>query len=1010
MLESGGVQLPKIPLISAIEYSKTDTEHIITIHFSNVPAEDTYTAEVIDSFGDPVSGTVTASIPGMTVWKVEKSAYTNISQSHQVRIAVSHGTDKLYSDWQPVMMTGFKEVQVVVEREQIRIRYEPPSFLQKLEALQFAFACGEEQHYWFYPLEGFEREIITRMGSIPLPADQDWKLVMTPFVSVLSQGLAFEELVLWNRVPLIRSTQVEKSSKTETVIHLQTEGLAEGTAIVTVLENGQEMYEAEAAIEQNAIIAAFENLLNPGAVNLITVRQKGAHTVGVQSQAKPLVLLAPQIRAAKVANDGSCIIETVNSKETISSTFVEILVNDSDRFQVPIGQLCQFKLEPAILEKPIYIQAAQGNPAALGPYTEKCSLITTSVPITEAENDGEFLTVSRGPLPEDIKGCWLLLYQSSMEYNRYYFTEETIKVRSTDQPDQVSLLLSEQMPNGLQLTGPESSRAEVLTKRLQMDSIIQEEQGVVYRWKAVSGCSYEYKTSSEQQPVPVTEAQCILPGTIQQAGGVFYVRAVRESSRGPWTCIPVEAYRIVEADYNGRQAKIRWECLSGSKSADRFRVEVSEDFQETVAEVWTKEQQVEFMVAGKKLSVLVTAYYGEDGGIKTAKEPLFSHAFYLADHAGSPVLQLLSESDQYEQKEALTAELSLGSLPENYQNEVFYLKQATAPLYTLQLQPAVWEFTQDGRKKVREAYEDLLGQLQTKGISAWDLLQVQNLLGRILPQTMEEQMFYNYGYQKELGCIDLKPGMSVKTEYESRQEALLSDSNQYKTGYLTVANAEYEVTAGQSQTGELVLGMDAFFLAVASQCMDIKNPLGDFQTKQGAGGIADFHAPKMAKAFYRLVLPSELFGQNEDGESLYCWYMTMIASDRYSLLDEAARQLRQGCSITSNQVEGTYIMGRAMMIPCIKIMVDGELCSVPVGTTLGNVLNWKGLVLPAADSQAGSKLRILRTVCCEKYCHKTLDGYRKLEILPAYWNGINEEMSKAWQELPLLQGDEIWIP
>jgi hypothetical protein len=179
-------------------------------------------------------------------------------------------------------------------------------------------------------------------------------------------------------------------------------------------------------------------------------------------------------------------------------------------------------------------------------------------------------------------------------------------------------------------------------------------------------------------------------------------------------------------------------------------------------------------------------------------------------------------------------------------------------------------------------------------------------------------------------------------------------------------------------------------------------------TQSGYAGGIDLGYAGMHRAFYRLVLPTDLFLPNDDGESRLPYFMSLLAADKYSKLDTATTLLRCSGTIADTEVGAGYFMGRTIVTPCIRIKVNGIQRVVPVGTTLEHVLNGEGLLFSKTATTIGKSLQVTRRISCIQVNQKDYVACQLPICILHGTSGLYDNYETRLS-MPLLGGDEITI-
>ena len=325
---------------------------------------------------------------------------------------------------------------------------------------------------------------------------------------------------------------------------------------------------------------------------------------------------------------------------------------------------------------------------------------------------------------------------------------------------------------------------------------------------------------------------------------------------------------------------------------------------------------------------------------------------------------------------------------------------STPYAYTLLIPAAspVWNFTD--RTDVLAEWRALLSQLEDLGITSYGVAALGEAVSRSMPQTFAETLYFAYGLRFDDGCFDLRPGVVLRVEYENYQVSPGAESN-LLSGYVATAVADYEV-ASCDRYGRWAAGPDAFLNALTQQGVVVLPPESPQDPSQayGGGGVIDLFAPTMQLPFTRVVYPPEVLQTTSPGSAYPQQNVLFLAGPRLSALDTATDNVRLR-DAPGPSVAATYLRGRAVVRPMIRISVDGAPRLVPLGTTLGNVLAGEGRRPPDfALPLRGVTLRRARAAAVPA------GGPVGDWPVAVDWSGVDLTVL----DLPLLHGDRLSLP
>jgi hypothetical protein len=510
--------------------------------------------------------------------------------------------------------------------------------------------------------------------------------------------------------------------------------------------------------------------------------------------------------------------------------------------------------------------------------------------------------------------------------------------------------------------------------------------------------------------------------------GVYSVRVrpigspTSDAIAGPWSA-PVTMLLIppggVAIEYDGHQARVSWELVA-SPLVTGYLVTVLGGAAPITA--WSATNSVVVPVAfdaSKQFNVVVQAVTADGTGWPTAKNPLFQPGFYLStDKSKSPYMKPATAPTMAEEDivvflpEIFTTHVTDG-LPTT--PPFVFAVSAQAPFaYTMTMarDSVVWTFSADPlRSAVKDAYSKLLADLTPLGLTALGWRVVQDAIARAMPQTFPETLYYSYSFAPDEGYIDLKPGMVLRVEYEAYQYIGPNQSDSlYLNGFVGTNTVEYEIGSYINSDSTWLTGFDAFLSLVTQNGTRVLPPTTSEGKSGGGGGVIDYYFAQFRQPFLRLVYPPQITSPGTTGTPYPAYNVAVLSAPDYTTLGAATMNLRNGDPLVAGAV-AVYLRGRAMSSPCIRVWLDGEARVVPVGTTVGNLLESMASRPPVIDQLVLPGLRLTRA---NGYAitSPTTGSYMAGGGYPIWLDWIGDSAYQAavdWLSLPLLLGDRLEV-
>jgi hypothetical protein len=265
----------------------------------------------------------------------------------------------------------------------------------------------------------------------------------------------------------------------------------------------------------------------------------------------------------------------------------------------------------------------------------------------------------------------------------------------------------------------------------------------------------------------------------------------------------------------------------------------------------------------------------------------------------------------------------------------------------------VWTFTD--RTDVIGAWRALVATLQGLTATPYGIAVLTEAVSRAMPQTYAETLYFAYGLQFDRGCVDLRPGLVLRVEYEGYQVPPGAQGSPL-SGYVTTAVADYEV-ASYDRSGTWSNGIDAFLNALTLRGVVVPTPPPPGTGQQyGGGGALDAYPLPMQAPFVRLVYPPSFLLTTSPGSALPQLNAVLLAGSTLAALDAATDNIRANRAPGAG-VATAYFRGRTAVRALVRVSVDGVPRLVPIGTTVGNVLAAAARRPPAGVPLAGVTLR-----------------------------------------------------
>jgi hypothetical protein len=523
-------------------------------------------------------------------------------------------------------------------------------------------------------------------------------------------------------------------------------------------------------------------------------------------------------------------------------------------------------------------------------------------------------------------------------------------------------------------------------------------------------------------PVSVVrdQATLVVPSGSKALSVVARARSAAGAT-GPWSAaLPVfaQAPENVTVRYDGREAVVRWTAVPGSGVTGYTVTLLGGSKAASMTTTGTTARFAEKFDATRAPSVVVQVRTVAGMGWPSGAVDLFTAGWYastsaaLAPYVAPAIAPAMAAHDIVVYlPEIFTAHVTSG-LPAA---APFQMAAGPAPFaYTLTMAAGsiVWAFDANAvRAPVLAAYNDLLNALTPLGLTPMGWRAVQDAIARAMPQTFAETLWYGYGFSPDSGYADLRPGMVLRAEFESYQALGPGQRDtDLLDGFVSSNTVDYDIGSYVDPSGSVWLtGFDAFLSRITARGATVPPPAAEPGGASGGGGIIDAYYAQFRRPFLRVVYPPTLLPAS-DSDPQPAFNVALLAAADYVTLNAATQSLRQAQPIPS-AVAVMYLRGRTTLSACLRAWFDGAPLTVPVGTTVGNLLESAGRRPPVLQDLPMRGLALTRaTGAAVTDPAQGQDGYAVgggIDFRLDWASGGTYSAVADWLSLPLLPGDRL---
>jgi len=586
---------------------------------------------------------------------------------------------------------------------------------------------------------------------------------------------------------------------------------------------------------------------------------------------------------------------------------------------------------------------------------------------------------------------------------------------------------------GPNTTGPFSSAYTPITRMPNITSIASDVFGFFrINWDSINGAG-KYKVMFSLGNVvklarPTNTNSLTIRDVELPASGIYEVTvqpiadAVAEDFSGPVSPpAPMVVVRPlnVKVEYDGRTALVTWEPIVSPVITGYITTILSGQTTIKNAATLGPAAAIDIDYTTNQLNIVVQAQTSSGQGQPSTQVPLFKSGWYpstVTNAAANIIPANLPAMSGYDivvyLPNIFTTYVSTG-LP----TDPPFVFSTSDPPYSYKLTiPAnsiAWNFNADSiRADLVTAYQALLTKLVQLKVTPQGWRMVQDAISRSMPQTFAETLFYAFAFVPGDGYVDLKPGMLLRADFESYQYLGPDQTlSKFVNGFVSTSSAVYDIGSYVTASNQWLTGFDAFLSMVTQSGSSVPPPQTQGSTASGGGGIVDLYYSQFRKPYLRLVYPPQLPG-DATADARPAFNVAVLAANDYPMLGTATQNLRNALPLP-NDVAATYLRGRTIMSACIRVWLDGQPLVVPVGTTVGNILESMGRRPPIVIPQSGNPGIPISGITVERsigYAVSDPNDYSTSKAIPIRldWNkGMAYSATTDWLSLPLLPGDHI---
>ncbi|MFP5247670.1 MAG: hypothetical protein ACLGH0_13345, partial [Thermoanaerobaculia bacterium] len=708
----------------------------------------------------------------------------------------------------------------------------------------------------------------------------------------------------------------------------------------------------------------------------------GSTFSGPLSPRLPIITSMPELVALDYDGSNATLSWTAVSDPNVSGYAVTV---NADGTALPVQYTADTSLTFAVdAADTNTVTVAAINAAVSGPPSAAGTVITTALTIDEVLYDGQTLTVGWSGAGSTSQVV-VLVKSGGAAIATFLATgsggEFGIALSPTD-----TYTVSAYVTDGISTAAP-ASDAPVITATPSVSNLAASSSSVTVTIvpPAITTGISSYQaslflgTTRVSGPITATTQDsvitAVLPYTMQaQLGYAVRVNAVgvnAATNAGPLSApfVPISAVPTgVDSDYDGANVVAAWDPVT-VPGVTGYRMTVLQlpagTAVATVDTATTAASVAATLALGTSYAVVVQALGTGAVGPQSAQSNPLAHSvgYFFPDNTTSEFAYLfrgdvrgpaVTNATLYLPDIFVTApatSIVAGSF------EISATAEGTGLPYQLTVDfsgsPSAWALTDNGiRPLVQADVESLYSQVAPLA-QPGGLALLQQVIAAGLPFNFAESLYYAYGLDGQNGYVNLQPGMRLRIDYENYQLAN-SNPNNKLNGYAGTSTSYYDIVAVPGAGAFLPVAFDAFLaqLAVPTAAANVG----------GAGGIIDLHGPAYAQPYFRLFYPPTYPSSDSAGALGSTQNAVVLGASTYAALVAATDQYVSDQTFSGvNGIVWTYFRGRAALMIEIQCFVNGVPVWVPLGTTVGQLLQRSGS-LPFNEAASVTDFVYLRSI------------------------------------------------
>lgn len=284
-------------------------------------------------------------------------------------------------------------------------------------------------------------------------------------------------------------------------------------------------------------------------------------------------------------------------------------------------------------------------------------------------------------------------------------------------------------------------------------------------------------------------------------------------------------------------------------------------------------------------------------------------------------------------------------------------------------------------------YTAFLTNLSQNGLLISALYKIQDTIMRAGNLNLTDVLYYHCGLDKNTRCADLRPGFTLEVETAIYMPTYQIQNEDAAPGFVSAHTAQYNIST-RPEGADIRLEFNSFIDQFAENII-VASDTDEVQ----AGGILDLFVNGYRQPFYKIVYPSSFISSNNEQTHYQSDNVLLIGAGTYIQMQDVQKNISRMASYGDNDNASVLLFrGRSAVTLKIAVWVNGVQLLVPVGTTLGKLLETQAVYSSGTANVTMERMSAM--------------GYTSVQLET---HGNNSQTDSFWRILPLVHGDKIEV-